>query len=136
MIDINFNPPKRDLRIFALLLPVFFGIVAWVVFRKHDNATVAIAIASSGAAMGAVCFVAPVIARYVYVGWMIAVFPIGWVVSHILLAVMFYGIVTPIGLIMQLCGRDPMRRRFDPDATTYWVKRFEQAKAEQYFRQF
>ncbi len=45
----------------------------------------------------------------------------GWVNTRIILGILFYGVVTPMGLIMKLTGRDPMRSAFDPDAQTYRV---------------
>lgn len=136
MIEINFHPPKRDLKIFAVLLIAFFSMVAGWLYWKHDAPTAALIVFVAAVVVGTVCYVSPTISRYVYVGWMIAVFPIGWVVSHVLLAVIFYGVFTPFGLAMRLFGRDPMQRRFDPAATTYWVRRGEPPKPEQYFRQF
>ena len=49
----------------------------------------------------------------------------------------FVGLLfTPIGLAMRLVGRDPLRRRFDRQASTYWIKRPEQDETGRYFRQF
>ena len=45
-------------------------------------------------------------------------------VAHpIVLAVIYFAVVTPTGLIMRALGKDPLRLRFDPDATTYWIPR-------------
>ena len=53
---------------------------------------------------------------------MCAAFPIGWVVSHALMAAIYYLVITPMAVAMRLLGRDPLDRRFDRDATTYWVR--------------
>lgn len=45
------------------------------------------------------------------------------IVNPIVLGAMFYAILTPFGLVMRLAGRDPMRRRFEPAARTYWIAR-------------
>ena len=45
------------------------------------------------------------------------------VVSPLVLGIVFYGLFTPIGFVMRLAGRDIMKRRFEPVATTYWVER-------------
>jgi hypothetical protein len=58
------------------------------------------------------------------------------VVSHILLAVVYFGIVTPIGLIMRLAGRDALGLKRDPNATTYWVPHAMPKDSRRYFRQF
>ena len=53
------------------------------------------------------------------VGWTAAVFPIGWVMSYVLLGGVYFLVLTPIGLAMRICGRDPMQRKFDRQAKTY-----------------
>ena len=45
------------------------------------------------------------------------------VVSPLVLGIIFYGVFTPIGLVMRMAGRDIMKRRFEPGAPTYWVER-------------
>ncbi len=45
------------------------------------------------------------------------------IVSPMVLAVLFFGVVTPIGLAMRLSGKDPMGRRPDPHSQSYWIKR-------------
>jgi Saxitoxin biosynthesis operon protein SxtJ len=44
-------------------------------------------------------------------------------VQPIVLGLLFFVTVTPIGLLMRLAGHDPLSRRFDPDAETYWIAR-------------
>ena len=45
------------------------------------------------------------------------------IVSPIALGIVFYGVLTPMALVMRLIGRDAMQRRFDPSAGTYWIER-------------
>lgn len=45
------------------------------------------------------------------------------IVSPLVLGLIFYGIFTPIAWGMRLAGRDALRRRFEPESTTYWLKR-------------
>lgn len=59
----------------------------------------------------------------VYRGWMALGHVLGRVNTRILLGLGFYGIVTPMGLAMRVFGKDPMRRKFDPDANTYRIAR-------------
>jgi len=48
---------------------------------------------------------------------------IGKVISPIVLGVLFYGVLTPVGAIIRLTGKDPLRLKFDPDADSYWIPR-------------
>lgn len=136
VIDVSWNPSPRELRVFAVLEMVFFGIVATIVYRRTGSAAWAGGIAGVAAAVGLLGLAVPAAIRYVYVVWMAAAFPIGWVVSHVVLAAVYFGVFTPIGLAMKLFGRDPMTRRFDRAASTYWTVRREGSGIARYFRQF
>jgi len=65
------------------------------------------------------------VARLLYVAVMTATLPIGYVLSHIVLGVVFYGLLTPIGLAMRAVGLDPMHRKIDRSAKSYWIARAE-----------
>jgi len=45
------------------------------------------------------------------------------VVSPIVLGVLFFVVITPMGLAMRLLGKDPLKLRLDKDSGTYWVDR-------------
>ena len=67
---------------------------------------------------------------------MLAAVPIGWTLSHLVLGAVYYGVFTPIGLVMRLLGHDPLERRFDPTATSYWIERTDRSDPARHFRQF
>ena len=60
--------------------------------------------------LGPLGLIWPRLLRPIYVAWMVLAFPIGWTISQLILAVMFYGLFTPIGLVFRLIGRDPLLR--------------------------
>ncbi len=62
-------------------------------------------------------------------------YPIGWLVSRLLLGVLFYGMFTPLGLLFRLLGRDALARRARPDASSYWITKEGPNDARSYFRQ-
>src|SRR6185295_8198865 len=88
-----------------------------------------ICLAVVGAVVG---MIAPRALRPVFVGWMIAVFPIGWLVSHALLAVVFYGVFTPLSLAFRALGRDALRRQRSNDAS-YWLSKRAAADVAGYY---
>lgn len=72
----------------------------------------------------------------IYKGWMRLVSPIGWVFSMAIMAVLFYGVFTPLGLLLRMLGRDPLERKIEPRLASYWVDRKQQASPlDRYFRQ-
>jgi hypothetical protein len=66
---------------------------------------------------------------------MVLAFPIGWTVSRLLLAGVYYGLMTPIGLGGRLMGRDPLQLRFH-ECESYWTDKPARTEARSYFRQF
>ena len=50
---------------------------------------------------------------------------LGRIVVPVMMSILFFFGVTPVGVIMRLFGKDPLRLRFDPDATSYWIPRDE-----------
>jgi hypothetical protein len=48
---------------------------------------------------------------------------LGWINTRIILAIGFYGLFMPIGIIMRMMGKDPLRRAFDPKIQSYRVLR-------------
>lgn len=59
----------------------------------------------------------------VYRVWMAVALAMGYVMTRVLLTVVFLAVVTPIGIVRRLLGHDPMHRRPDPKAGTYWIRR-------------
>ena len=45
------------------------------------------------------------------------------VVNPVIMAVIYFAVVTPTGLIMRAVGKDPLRLRRDPNAESYWIHR-------------
>ncbi len=45
------------------------------------------------------------------------------VMTPLIMGILFYGLITPVGLLMRLAGKDPMRLNSEAEATTYWIER-------------
>jgi len=98
---------------------IFLIIGLWPFVWRQE--VVRIWVVVPGALLAAAGLVMPGVLKYVYQGWMRVGHVMGWVNTRIILGILFYGLVTPMGLVMKLTGRDPMRRAFEPDAQTYRV---------------
>jgi hypothetical protein len=135
LLDINWSPSRKELRQFAAIWLVFFAALG-VWWWYDGSATVARWLWIAAVAVGLPGLVMPALMRPIYVGWMAAAFPIGWVVSHLLLGTLYFLILTPIGLLLRLLGNDPMNRELDRAAKTYWVEHRTGDDPSTYFRQF
>jgi len=135
LIEFKDNPSDRELRQFAALwLPLFCAAVAGVVFYRSGSATVPLTMAAGGLLIGLIGAKRVAFIRPVFLGAMLAAYPVGWVVSHALLAVIYYLVVAPMGLLLRLAGYDPLQRRFDRDVATYWEPLDLAPSKRQYFR--
>lgn len=136
VIEMNWTPSNRDLRVFAVVQLIAASAVAWLVHKRLGWDSVAIGVAAISVVGMIAGMASPQWLRPLFVGWMLAAYPLGWVMSHVLVAIVFYGVVTPIGLLLRATGRDALQLSPQPGADTYWSVRPKQSDTARYFRQF
>ena len=136
MIEINKDPSAGMLRVFAGAWLVVLGLLGAIVLHKGGGLPWAGGLWAVGAVVGLMGLVWPRSILWVYLGLSYATFPIGWTISYLLMLAIYLAVFTPTGLLMRLAGRDPMCRRFDRSAQSYWLPRKAPDGTERYFRQF
>ncbi len=144
-ISIDYNPPPRTLRNFGFMGIVAFGALAALLhykmyfFAKFPTFAAPMAtyiLAGLSVYCGVFAVAAPAALRWLYVTLTVVGFPIGFVMSYVVVSIMFFLIITPIGIIMRMFGRDALRLKFNAQATTHWIPRHPPATIKRYFRQF
>ena len=125
----------KMLRQFAGLWLAIFGSVAIVELWVRHRSGRALLWALVAGAIGPAGIVRPRLIKSVFTVAMAAAMPIGLIVSRLLLAVMFYGIFTPVALVFRVSGRDALLRRRRRDLSTFWVPKEQPPDLESYFRQ-
>ena len=135
MIAIQWNPSTKQLRQFAgIWFPAFCGLVGWSIGQKTGHwSEVEIGWVLAGL-LSVGGLVLPALIRPIFVGLILLTFPIGWVVSHLLLGLIFYGVVTPIGLILRISGHDPLQLK-KPSGNSVWKTSVGKTDATRYLRQ-
>ena len=137
LIELNRNPSRRELRQFAAIwFPLFFALLGGLVLYAGGSLSVIGTIWAIVAAVCLVGFFVPPFIRTFFIGWMYAAYPIGWVLSNLILATFYFLVITPVGLLIRAFGRDPMQRRTDPAARSYWTRREPDEPMESYLRQY
>ena len=128
-------PPQKMLRQFAgLFLVVFLGMAGWRVWRGHaDEWAVALAVLAVG--VGLPGLVRPSAVRFIYTGWMIVAFPIGWTISRIALGLVFYAVITPVAFLFRVMRRDELRLRRPDGRASLWKPKPGPESVREYFRQ-
>src|SRR5438093_6772993 len=111
LIEINWNPDRKQLRQFAIMWFVFFvlagTVIAWrkgLIGSGPPTATwlVPQILWTLAVMVSAVGLAFPAAIRPVYLFWMGASFPIGWTISHILLGITYFGLFTLVAVIFRL----------------------------------
>ena len=131
MIKLNVSPERRVLRQFAWFsvvgLPALAAVVvknvvglAWADPELWGHLAVVSVAAAAVLALVAFELGLDLLARAWFVGLSIVAIPIGFVISHVLLAVVYYLVMTPIALLLRLTGRDVIGKRLDAGRGSWW----------------
>ena len=135
MIAIQWSPKRKQLRQFAgIWFPAFCALVGWSIARKTGHwheVEIGWAIAGTISIAG---LAFPPLIRPIFVGLILLTYPIGWVVSHVLLGAIFYGIVTPIGLLLRATGHDSLDLKM-PQGPSMWKRPVGKTDVASYLRQ-
>jgi hypothetical protein len=113
---------KKQLRSFGLIVGGIFALIGFwpVVLYGLGPRWWALVIAI---VLVLPALVFPASLFWIHKGWMLLGHVLGWINTRIILGAIFYAVVTPIGLVRRLLGKDPMGRRPRPDLDSYRVPR-------------
>ena len=145
LIDFDLRPDRRTLRQFGFIALVGFGLLALLAWLEtaifalglgEARTWVAATLGGIGLLSALLAVLAPAANRPLYVALTLIALPIGFVLSYVILGGLFYLVITPVGLLLRLTGRDPMGRRFLRGESSYWVDARPPRPKESYFKQF
>lgn len=139
--DVNWNPGRAERKKFAVSLIIGFPVIATIMGVATRLASGAwkpffLWLGVIGLGVGAVLWLIPRIARPFYMLWYFLGCCVGIVVGNVLFSVFYFLLLTPMGLVMRLAGRDPLRRKFDRSTPTYWQDAKKVVDPKRYYRQF
>lgn len=136
------HPSPLEVRRFGWRTVLFAPIaaVAWLgLFRLlsgHWLWFLPIVILAVGLPVGLICTLAPGRAGPVHVAWHGLIAVLDWVVVTVALALVYFLVFTPVGLVLRLTGRRPILRRPDPALSTYWKPAEKVIDLQRYRRPF
>lgn len=113
---------KKSLRNFGLLVGgVFLLIGFW--FYYSSQSFIGIIFVSIGALLLLFGLVSPNSLSQVYKIWMGLAFALGWLMSRILISILFYFVITPIGFVAKIVGKDFLDINYKMKKDSYWIIR-------------
>jgi hypothetical protein len=136
IVEINKDPTQRDLNWFELLLHVLLLGVGVYLYLVRELWFAAAVVAGVPLVLFLLFRALAPARRWVYLGWVYATFPIGFVVSGVLFIVLYFLILTPIGLLRRGFGRAALPKGFDRERESYWQPIERSVSVRRYFKQF
>jgi len=136
LMQTNRELSPGELRLFGILQLVFLGLIGGMVLHRTGSWTLATVVWTVALLLSAFYYAMPTAQHMVFQTWIALVYPIGWIISHMLLVVLFYGVLTPIGRLLRLCRYDGLQRQLDRSTRTYWTSHNTREDIKRYFQQF
>ncbi len=126
----------RQQREFGLLVgAIFCALGGWWLYRGRLGA-VAPVVLSIGGLLLLLGALFPGTLRYPYRFWMALAEVLAFVMTRVILALVFFGVVTPIGLLRKALGGDPLRRRARAADSYWWPYSDRQRNLKHYEKMF
>ncbi len=125
---------RHQLRSFGLMLGIALIIMSGIFYWRDISGV--ITIAGIGVLLVISGLVAPQVLRLLYKPWMSFALILGFVMTRVLLTLIFVLLFIPTGLVMRLFRKDPLRRKLRPEAKTYWIPKQYDATASERLKRY
>jgi hypothetical protein len=129
------SPSRSELRWFGAVVFGAFALLGAVLAWRFEAPGAARILVGVGLGFALLYQAVPPLRIPLWMAWMTLFAPVGWLVSHALLAVIYFGLVTPLGLVMRLLRRDRLGLRPRRGTTSFWSEHDPASDVGRYFRQ-
>lgn len=118
MIDIDWKPDERTLKKFGISMLILCSVFSLALFFRGHSVAAWIFIG-----LAAYCGITLVVykraLRPLYGFWMAIAWLLGKIIAPLVLGFIYYGVITPIGLVLRLTGHDKLNLK-KPAGKSYW----------------
>ena len=127
---------KKEYRKFGISVGIVFLLfTALFWWKDFPNALRVTGVLGTPLLLGGL--LAPGLLKWPYRGWMKFAAGAAWFNTRVILTLMLYLVMMPVGLLLLLLGKRPLPLKFDRDAETYWIKRerkeYDPVRSEKHF---
>ena len=131
----NIKGNKSDWKKFGITMGIILTIIGlYLVWKKSDYFEYFFFVAAAFCTIG---LLLPAALKYVYKAWMSLAVVMGFIMTRVIMIIIFYLLVTPIGLIASITGKKFLDMKIDQNAKSYWLARDKSIKVKaDYERQF
>ena len=117
----NIKSGKKELRQFGYTMSIVLGVLGVLFLWRGKEWYPYFIVLSVVFLVPAI--ILPILLKPLQKLWMILAVLLGWFMTRIILSILFYLVITPIGFILRLCGKDFLNRSFEKYNESYWIPR-------------
>jgi cytochrome b subunit of formate dehydrogenase len=125
---------RKETRNFGITIGLILLVIGAILFWKTNTSYLIFII------IGLVLLVSgltiPIILKPIYFIWMVFAAILGWIMTRVILSILYYAIMTPIRLISRLFGKQFIELRWDKSKRSYWNYRSSKTEIASYEKQF
>lgn len=126
---------RKEIKKFAITMGIILALIAgFLFFKKSSNYLIFTIISSLFFISG---FTIPKLLKPLFIFWMVLANIMSWIMTRIILGILFFVVFTSISLISKLLGKHFLNIKWNTDVKSYWHYRNEKLELpESYDRQF
>ncbi len=115
------RPTRKDLRKFGAIMAAGFAVIAAIAFWREHAPTWQVLAGISGFFL-IFGLILPDVLRPIEFVWMKFAYILGTIMTFIIVTLTFFIVITPIGLLTRIAGKDLLSLKFNKNLPSYWVK--------------
>jgi hypothetical protein len=115
----NAHKTNKELRKFGITVSIPMMLLGSFLWWRDSGA--AVYVLSIGGMLLVTGLVFPVALKYVEIVWMKFAVVMSFIMTRVILTIAFFFVITPMGLILRLMGKDLLQMKIDNQLTSYWV---------------
>ena len=117
----NIKSGKRELRQFGITISIVLGLLGCLfLWREKDWYFYLLVVSTVFLFLG---LIRPFLLKPIHEIWMTLAILIGWFMTRLIIIILFYLVVTPIGLLARFFGKDFLDTKFNRNVDSYWVSK-------------
>ena len=131
----NIKETKKDLKKFGITIGTVLILIAGVLLWKQKDGYIYFGI--TGVLLVTAALIKPVILKPLNKAWMTLAILMGWVMTRVILIILFYIVVTPTAFLAKVFKKNFLDLKIDKSRNTYWeIRKKKQFQPEDYEKQF
>ena len=134
--DLPLNPSRKVLQQFAALWLVCLLALGASQYFAKGRPQLGLALGAAAVVIGLPGLIRPALLRWIFVACMVLTFPIGWLISLLMLSILYFLVITPLAIVFRLRGRDLLGRKPAPQRDSFWEPKQTPLDVGSYFRQY